>query len=242
MVGWNSEEQNYTAVLGDREPTPKNYAAAVKELYGKLADEVLALYPGTTAEQVEQSATELAGDRFPVYSTWIWADGHRKTGCPLYREFYAHPRPPMVPEMAVLLPGCRRRDPPPGRSVEAAAVPPPKGAVHSADIEYAMGNLATNRVYAWTAEDAQVSEFMQGYYANFVKAGDPNGPGLPTWPRANESSEMQYMVWDVATRHGGPTPGPPRISGATQQIVGQPVTATMPQSQPHKGPCADHAL
>jgi alkylhydroperoxidase/carboxymuconolactone decarboxylase family protein YurZ len=80
---------------------------------------------------------------------------------------------------------------------EAAIMPPAKGAVHSADIEYAMGNLSTNLVYAWTEEDEQVSELMQGYYANFCKTGDPNGPGLPVWPRADKGPEVQYMVWDV---------------------------------------------
>ena len=104
----------------------------------------------------------------------------------------------MVPEMAnavAMLAGGIVIDP--DAAAEAKAVPPPKGAVHSADIEYAMGNLATNHIYAWTAEDEQVSELMQGYYANFVKTGDPNGPGLPEWPKANEGAEMQYMVWDV---------------------------------------------
>jgi para-nitrobenzyl esterase len=180
MVGWNSEEMNYRALLGELPPTPANYAAAVQALYGERAGEVLRLYPGATMEQVEQSATELAGDRFLVYSTWKWADEHRKAGCPVYRYYYAHPRPPMVPELGDAVAGLAGgviRDP--DAAAQAIAMPPAKGAVHSADIEYALGNLATNQVYAWTAEDEQVSALMQGYYANFIKTGDPNGPGLP---------------------------------------------------------------
>lgn len=99
MIGWNSEEMNYRALLGEQAPTPENYAAVVRALYGEQADEVLRLYPGETPEQVEQSATDLAGDRFLVYSTWKWADEHRKANCPVYRYYYAHPRPPMVAEM-----------------------------------------------------------------------------------------------------------------------------------------------
>ncbi|HQY90500.1 carboxylesterase family protein [Caldilinea sp.] len=199
MVGWNSEEMPSLALLGEQAPTPANYAAVVQALYGDRADEVLKLYPGVTMEQVEQSATDLAGDRFLVYSTWKWADEHRKTGCPVYRYYYAHPRPPMAPEMGDAVAGLAGgviRDP----DAQAIAMPPAKGAVHSADIEYALGNLATNRVYAWTAEDEQVSALMQGYYANFIKTGDPNGPGLPAWPRVDEGAEVQYMVWDLHPR------------------------------------------
>ncbi len=85
MVGWNSEEMNYRALLGEQEPTPAAYAQAVRALYGGHADDVLRLYPGSTEQQVKQSATELSGDRFVVYSTWKWADDHRRSGCPVFR-------------------------------------------------------------------------------------------------------------------------------------------------------------
>ena len=73
------------------------------------------------------------------------------------------------------------------------ARPPPHGAVrpaghgdggatHSAEIEYALGNLRRNPVYAWTAADFDVSRILQGYFVRFITTGDPNGPGLPTWP------------------------------------------------------------
>jgi para-nitrobenzyl esterase len=90
----------------------------------------------------------------------------------VYRYLYARPRPA-------------------GR---AGGPPPARGAVHSAEIEYALGNLAVNDVYAWTGDDYRVSATMQEYFANFIKKADPNGPGLPEWPVA------QVMRLDVQSR------------------------------------------
>jgi para-nitrobenzyl esterase len=75
--------------------------------------------------------------------------------------------------------------------------PVARGAAHSAEIEYALGNLPTNKVYAWTPDDYKVSETMQGYFANFIKTGNPNGAGLPTWPATKAGGKGQTMRLDV---------------------------------------------
>jgi para-nitrobenzyl esterase len=200
LVGWNSEEMNYRAVLGQEKPTPENYANALKKLYNDRADEVLKLYPGTTEEEILQSATALASDRFLAYSTWKWADMQGKTGGkPVYRYYYSRPRPAMTPEMGNAAPGLAGGV---VKSTDANAmkIAPAKGAVHSAEIEYAMGNLATNKVYAWTPDDYKVSEVMQNFFANFIKTGNPNGPGLPKWSAANSGNSVQFMHIDLDTR------------------------------------------
>ena len=201
LAGWNSEEMNGRAVLGQEKPTPEGYANAVKRLYNDRAEEVLKLYPGSTEEEVLESATALAGDRFLAYSTWKWADLQSKTGGgkPVYRYYYSRPRPAMVPEMGNAAPGLAGGV---VKSTDANAVkvPPARGAVHSAEIEYAMGNLPKNKVYAWTPDDYKVSDVMQRYFANFIKTGNPNGSGLPNWPAINSGNSVQFMQIDVNTR------------------------------------------
>ena len=78
--------------------------------------------------------------------------------------------------------------------------PAARGAVHSAEREYAMGNLPNNRVYDWQPEDFRVSEILQGYFANFIKTGNPNGDELPTWSAINSISPAPVMHIDVNTR------------------------------------------
>jgi para-nitrobenzyl esterase len=198
LVGWNSEEMTWLALLQGKEPTRENYEAAVRALYGSNAEEVLKLYPASTRDEVIEAATDLAGDRFIAYSTWKWSDLHVKTGVSrVFRYLYARPRPSMRAEMgnatAGLAGGVVR-----GPS-SAPPQPPARGAVHSAEIEYALGNLSTNNVYAWTEDDYKVSKVMQEFFANFIKRGDPNGQGLPLWPVAigTRESPPHFMRIDV---------------------------------------------
>jgi para-nitrobenzyl esterase len=197
LVGWNSGEMTWAALFEGADPTPENYAAAVRKLYGDRAGEVLKLYPASTSAEVIDSATDLATDRFIAYGTWKWFDLHTQTGgSPVYRYYFARPRPAMTAAMGDAAPGLAGgviR----GADAKAHAAPPTHGAVHSAEIEYALGNLSTNKVYAWTPDDYKVSELMQEYFANFVKKGDPNGGSLPDWPADKNGSPVSFMRLDV---------------------------------------------
>lgn len=162
LVGSNSQEGIYSMFLDRQPPTPAAYRAALQQRFGAQADRVLALYPGNDADQVKRSATALAGDMFIAHSTWRWMELHRDSGAPVYFYYYDHPRPAKH-QMA------------PGET-------PDHGAVHSGEIEYALGNLDGNTVYAWTDADRATSRALQGYFAAFIAHGDPNADGLPPWP------------------------------------------------------------
>jgi para-nitrobenzyl esterase len=197
LAGVNSEESGYFGVLGREKPTVENYRKALERLYPGKGDEVFKLYPASNETEVMDAAQALASDRFISYSTWKWVDVATKMGGkPTYYYLYARPRPAMRAEMGDAQPGLAGGV---VRGQQAAANPRPqsRGAVHSAEIEYAMGNLELNKVYAWTPDDYKVSKIMQEYFANFIKTGNPNGKGLPNWPKFGEG---QRLVIDVNTR------------------------------------------
>ena len=201
LVGWNSAEVPYQFIMWGDAPTPENYQKKLKQLYPGQADEVLKLYPGTTQDEVIKSATELSSDRFIVYSTWKWADLVAQTGGhPVYTYIFGKPRPQMVKEMgnakAGLAGGVIKDDGP----TSPNKVPAPYvGAAHASEIEYAMGNLAGNKVYDWTPDDYKVSATMEDYFANFIKTGNPNGKGLPEW-KANKGQVTQCLHINLNTK------------------------------------------
>ncbi len=200
LVGWNAEEMNYRALMGQDQPTVENYTKLLQKLYGDKAAEVLKVYHAATDDEVVQVATDLAGDRFIGFSTWRWSDLQSKTGGkPVYRYMYARPRPAMRSEMGNAVAGLA------GGIVKnndalARKAPASHGAVHSAEIEYALGNLPTNRVYDWQPEDYKVSEIMQACFANFIKTGNPNGLGVPVWPAVKSGGPAQLLYIDVNTK------------------------------------------
>jgi para-nitrobenzyl esterase len=131
----------------------------------------LKVYTPSNDDGVKQAGNDLAGDMFISFSTWKWLEQQKSTGQPVYRYYYEHPRPGS------------------------------EGAAHSAEIEYAMGNLDGNKVYTWTEDDRKVSAMMQGYFVNFIKTGNPNGKGLPKWGKMQKGKTPPVMHIGTNTRN-----------------------------------------
>lgn len=207
LVGGNSLEMSPAAYFGyitmsGREITMEDIAKTASGMFGDNTYEMLSLYGITAPDDIyKQPGIDLCGDLFLAYSTWRWGNIHNATsGQPVYRYLYSRERPKMMIEGKVAGLAGGVKDKTETEVVVENKIPEIHGAVHSADIEYAMGNLPTNRVYDWQPEDYMVSDIFMGYYANFVKTGNPNGIGLPQWLPLDNSDSPGFMVIDVKTR------------------------------------------
>ena len=61
------------------------------------------------------------------------------------------------------------------------------GAPHGSEIPFVFDMLGTRPGAAVSPQDQAVARIVNTYWANFAKTGDPNAPGLPTWPRHDPS-------------------------------------------------------
>ena len=192
LLGNNNGEIPLAAMAGKNAPTMANLAPLVANCFGTDANTVYNLYDiHSDADILGMKGAALGGDVFIAYATWKWADMVRQSSkVPVYRYVYCHPRPNM--QLAGKAPGLA------GGTVDAKADTPKQpaavAAVHSSDIEYAMGNLSSNPAFPWTTHDYATSEIFQQIYVNFVKTGNPNGQGVPAWEEYNNSGDVPAVM------------------------------------------------
>ncbi len=200
LIGGTSKEAAAWSVLLGGAPTLETVKARITPLFGDATDEMLQLYGfHNDADLFKEPGTLIGSDMFIATSTWRLSELHRTTSnCPVYRYQYCHPRPAMKQKglVAKLAGGTSKAtDTKPTEPVDEYI-----GASHSSDIEYAMGNLSTNEVFDWNADDYAVSGIFMNFYVNFIKTGNPNGLGLPDWPAINGKNPVPVMKIDVNTR------------------------------------------
>ena len=85
------------------------------------------------------------------------------------------------------------------------------GAPHGGEIAYVFGTLSAGRGGAPTPEDLAVSRMAQSYWVNFAKTGDPNGAGLPAWPRHDPGKDLIFDFRPDGSAGAGPDPRKARL-------------------------------
>ena len=199
LVGRNSLEMSPQAYLGGKAPTLENFRPALEAAFGDKTDEAMRMYGlNTDRDVLGKPGVDFASDQFIAYGTWLFGYLHAKTsGQPVYRYYFSRPRPAMRNNelVAGLAGGVQKKGD--GDVMTIPEYDEFKGAVHSADIEYAMGTLPTNRVYDWQPDDYCVSDQFINYYANFIKTGNPNGLGLADWTSITGKERPTQLILDV---------------------------------------------
>jgi para-nitrobenzyl esterase len=89
------------------------------------------------------------------------------------------------------------------------------GAPHGGEIGFIFGTLTVGGFGPPppppTAQDQAVSRMVQSYWINFARTGDPNGSGLPTWPRYDPNKDFIFDFHPDGTAGAGPDPWKARL-------------------------------
>ena len=153
LVGTTSDE---TSVFGSRKVTAADFEQQVRNTYGAKADEILAAFPHGSDAEAADSARRLANETTFHWGTFAWARLQTQHGKhPAFAYWFDRP-----------------------------TAQNPNGSGHGSEVGLVFANHDDRPGRpAWNDADKALSNQLHSYWVNFAKTGDPNGPGLPQWPR-----------------------------------------------------------
>jgi para-nitrobenzyl esterase len=154
--------------------SPEALAALIHARFGAQREAIAKLYNGSDERGATSAQDRLQSD-YLIAASAREAAAFANQGRPAYLYRFTRPAPGSDP-------------------VET-------GAFHSAELAYVFGTQASIG-RPWSELDRELSGRMRAYWTNFAKTGDPNGPGLPRWPRYDSPSGEAMELGDAA----GPAP------------------------------------
>jgi len=185
IVGSLSDE-GATLYAGMAGPPRDEFVAGLRERYGDRTDALLDAYAGEIAASTRIAGQAIQADRSFTWQMREWARAHADAN-DVYLYFFSH----APPVFRLYLPDRPELDFPAGLRGG--------GAYHSGDLAYAFDNVGLVGV-GWNARDHELSDQMSQYWVNFAKTGDPNGDGLPLWPKYDREGEpvIEFATFGTA--------------------------------------------
>jgi para-nitrobenzyl esterase len=158
LIGSNADEAR--SLTDASSVTAANFASGLVAAWGPLARPLVDVYHHATDAQARQARLDMERDLRFGWDMWAWARLQASAGAQpvfFYHFTQTPPFPPTSPYAGW-------------------------GASHFAELWYVFDHLDQSP-WPWRASDRRLADQMSSYWVNFARSGDPNGPGLPKWPR-----------------------------------------------------------